>query len=168
MLWIVHNADGSIWSRTAYDHNVPVGNVYCTNELGDTVQYYYHSKRAQGAITFTALINVPDQVVSYTGNPIHSITLSKDTAHPGDSIWVDIEVCDLRGVSHSSRLLESMLDRNERLVHEPVIQHGTQSSFLLVPQAIGEHMYDYSVDLKGFNSTVQFNRTFKITVVPRP
>lgn len=167
MVCIVHNVNGTVWSRTTYLRGVPSGGVYCTNEDGDTIQYYYHGEHQKGKIAFTALRNVQSHTIQYTGNPIHSISLSTDRARSGDSVWVDIEVCDLHWVSSATRLVESMVNNNERLVHEPVAQHQGHSTFLLTPQAIGSHKYEYEVELIGRYAPARFNRIFTIQVAPR-
>jgi hypothetical protein len=164
MIYIIYNPNGSIWSRTTYLRSVPVGGVYCTAENGDTIQYYYHSEHNNGQIAFTALRNAQSGEMQYTGNPVYYIALSSDKVRSGDSVWVDIKVCDLQWVSRTSSLVESMSDRNERLTHEPFFQNASESSYLLIPNAVGIHTYSYEVELKGRNGSTRFNRTFAITV----
>ena len=164
MICIVHNPNGSVWSRTTYLRNVPVGGVYCTTENGDTIQYYYHSEKQKGQIAFTALRNARTGAIQFTGNPVHYIALSYDKVRSGDSVWVDIKVCDLQWVFRTSSLVESMADRNERLNHEPIFQNESESSYLLIPKAVGIHSYSYEVELNGRNGSTRFNRTFSITV----
>jgi len=166
MLFETKNPDGSTWSRTYYNKGIPIGGVYCTNEAGDTVQYYYHSSQHRGQIVFRVWRASEGHPALYSGNPIYSVSIEKDKAFSGDSIFADVEICYPLWSQWNTYLSESMAGDLDSLVHTAIIHSANSATFLLVPESVGIHNYDLVVDFRSGNKLDQFTRSFKISVAP--
>ena len=155
------NTDGSIWTETYFENGIPKGDVYCMNEFGDTVQYYFHNPLYEGEVSFTALLDTLSHSFSTTGNPIYKVGLSDTLVQNESSFTVAPKFANpqwalksfyLEEVEHNGRAA-SILSNNDfyNLVFSVVPHHtgilNLKFHYLLIEKKSKKH-HNFSRDIR--------------------
>jgi len=166
---ITYNKNGTIWSRILYDRKIPYGDVYCTDEYGDTVQYYYHSLIHDGEIVFSCLLDTSEHSFICHGNPIYEIGISSQEVYIGDSVRISVKYCNPYWALKKYELYENV---NSNYVHPSILLSNDDFYNLLyqvVPTRTGgvEYLFRYSLKEKQSGREHIYERPIKIRVLPR-